>query len=114
MKSLVAIVTVVLTVIIASAADVTSPPSGTPKRDSAASRVQVTLISDGETWVSITNVQVPEKFRVKHITLPPGDYEVIGRRIRYRDVEKTFRVRSGEAINTLTVICTVSADSRAR
>ena len=113
MKSLVALVALAAAVSVAHAADVTPAPSGTPKRDPSAPRVQITLISDGETWVSIANVQQPAKFQKRTVSLPPGDYEVVGRRKGYRDVEKSLPVRSGEAPKTMTIICTVSADSRA-
>ena len=112
MKSLFAAVAVGLSAMCAQAADVKPAPSDTPKRDSEARGVRVRLISDGQTWVSITKVQQPAQFQQKSVTLPPGDYEIVGRRRGYRDVENVLQVRSGEQ-PTLTIICTVSAGSRA-
>ena len=93
----------------AFAAEVPAAPARPSARDTAASRVQVTLISDDETWVSITNVQAPAKFQTKKVSLAPGDYEVIGRRRGYRDVQMRLQVRSGTAPQALKVICTVSS-----
>ena len=112
MRSLFAAVAVGLSALLAHAAEVKPAPFDTPKRESEVTGVQVRLISDGRTWVSITKVQQPAQFQQKTVTLPPGDYEIVGRRKGYRDVENVLRVRSGEQ-PTLTIICTVSADSRA-
>jgi hypothetical protein len=108
MRSLFAVIAVAGVMILGQAADVKPAPSETQKGGPTASVAQVTLTSDGETWVSITNVQQPAKFQSRKVNLPPGNYQVIGRRRGYRDVEKSFRVRGGEAF-TLTIICTVSA-----
>jgi tetratricopeptide (TPR) repeat protein len=72
--------------------------------------VDVTFISDGNTWVSITNIRQPEKFDgSKIMKLLPGDYVVLGRRKGYRDVALTLHVRGDAPPPTLTVICTESA-----
>lgn len=81
--------------------------SETPARAAPTSKVVVTVKSDGNTWVSITNVAQPEKFKSKTFSLSPGDYTVMGRRKGYRDVEHQLRVRADEAPGLLTVICTV-------
>ena len=112
MKSLFAAVAVGVFVMCAQAAEVKPAPADTPKPDAEAAGVQVRLVSDGQTWVSITKVQQPAQFQQKTVTLPPGDYEIVGRRRGYRDVQNLLRVRSGEQ-PTLTIICTVSSDSRA-
>ena len=72
--------------------------------------VDVTFKSDGDTWVQITNCRQPEKFQTNTIKILPGDYEVIGRRRGYRDVQMTLQVRNGNIPPVVTVICTVSSD----
>jgi RNA polymerase sigma factor (sigma-70 family) len=74
--------------------------------------VPVTLISDGQTWVSITNARQPEKFTSVTVKLLPGNYQIVGRRKSFRDVEIPLVVRSGMSIAPITVICTVTFDSR--
>jgi hypothetical protein len=94
------------------AADVLPAPRTPPSDGNPQSRVQVTLVSDGETWVSIPNARVPTKGPAITVSLLPGEYEVVGRRKGYRDVEKTVRVPSGSAPIRLTIICTVSWEDR--
>ncbi len=72
--------------------------------------VDVTFKSDGNTWVSINNFRQPAKFETEVIKILPGDYEVIGRRRGYRDVQMTLQVRNGAPAPTVTVMCTVSSD----
>lgn len=114
MRSLLALVMFSAGSIAAGVAAETKPAaSDSPSRGPAQPRSQVTLVSDGVTWVSITNVQPPAKFQTRTISLPPGDYEVLGRRKGYRDVRTSLHVRSGAAPGTVTVVCTESAsDSR--
>lgn len=71
--------------------------------------VEVTFRSDGETWVSITNFRTPSKFRVATMRILPGDYEVIGRRRGYRDVQMLLQVRNGTPPPVVTVACEVSS-----
>lgn len=71
--------------------------------------VDVTFRSDGNTWVQITNYRQPSKFDTEVIKILPGDYEVIGRRRGYRDVQMTLQVRNGTPPPTVTVTCNVSA-----
>lgn len=72
--------------------------------------VDVTFKSDGNTWVQITNFRQPSKFDTAVVKILPGDYEIIGRRRGYRDVQMTLQVRNGTPPPTVTVTCTVSAD----
>lgn len=72
--------------------------------------VDVTFKSDGNTWVSITNFRQPDKFDARVIKILPGDYEVIGRRKGYRDVQMLLQVRNGTPPPTVTVACNVSSD----
>ena len=72
--------------------------------------VDVTFKSDGNTWVSIQNFKQPEKIDSKVIKMLPGDYQVVGRRKGYRDVEMLLQVRNGTPPPTVTVACNVSSD----
>jgi tetratricopeptide (TPR) repeat protein len=72
--------------------------------------VDVTFKSDGNTWVSIQNFKQPEKMDSKVIKMLPGDYQVVGRRKGYRDVEMLLQVRNGTPPPTVTVACNVSSD----
>jgi tetratricopeptide (TPR) repeat protein len=72
--------------------------------------VDVTFKSDGNTWVSITNFRQPGKMDTEVIKILPGDYEVIGRRRGYRDVQMLLQVRAGTPPPVVTVTCTVSND----
>jgi tetratricopeptide (TPR) repeat protein len=72
--------------------------------------VEVTFRSDGNTWVQITNFRQPEKFDSRVIKILPGDYEVVGRRKGYRDVQMLLQVRNGTPPPVVTVACSVSAD----
>lgn len=82
-----------------------------PGRESAEASVQVTLVSDNITWVSIANIQPPKKFGALKVSLPPGDYEVIGRRKGYRDVRELLRVRAASAPSSLRIVCKESNGS---
>lgn len=72
--------------------------------------VDVTFRSDGNTWVQITNYRAPQKFDTTTIKILPGDYEVIGRRKGYRDVNMMLQVRNGAPPPVVTISCTVSSD----
>ena len=72
--------------------------------------VDVTFKSDGDTWVQITNYRQPEKFDNRVVKILPGDYEVIGRRKGYREVQMLLQVRNGTAPPVVTVSCSVSSD----
>ena len=95
---------------VAVAADVKQASPATPSRDGAEPVVQVTVISDGETWVSIAPVRVPAKGKKTVVKLPPGDYEVVGRRTGYREIHSPLQIRSGMAPISLTIICTEQAN----
>lgn len=72
--------------------------------------VEVTFKSDGNTWVQITNYRAPQKFDTLAIKILPGDYEVIGRRKGYRDVNMLLQVRNGTPPPEVTIACKVSLD----
>jgi tetratricopeptide (TPR) repeat protein len=70
--------------------------------------VDVTFKSDGDTWVSITNFRAPQKMaNAQTIKIYPGDYEVIGRRKGYREVQMLLQVRNGTPPPVVTVACNV-------
>jgi hypothetical protein len=71
--------------------------------------VDVTLISDGETFVSVTNARRPAKFINAVVSLLPGDYEIVGRRRGYRDVRTRLQVRADAPVPAVSVICTQAA-----
>ena len=70
--------------------------------------VDVTFSSDGQTWVSVTNVRAPSKFVTSAAKLLPGNYQVIGRRKCYRDVMIEIAVRNDSSLSPITVVCTVT------
>lgn len=72
--------------------------------------VDVTFKSDTNTWVSIQNYRQPEKFDARVIKMLPGDYQIVGRRKGYRDVNMLLQVRNGTTPPTVTVACNVSSD----
>jgi hypothetical protein len=69
--------------------------------------VEVTLTSDGLTWVSIANHRSPHRLSTDVVKTLPGNYEVIGRRIGYQDVVIPIQVRNGVPAPTISVTCTV-------
>ena len=69
--------------------------------------VEVTLTSDGLTWVSIVNFRSPQKFSTTLVKTLPGNYEVIGRRTGYQDVVIPLHVRNGVPAPAISVMCTV-------
>ncbi len=71
--------------------------------------VEVTFKSDGNTWVSIANFRTPSKFETSVIKMLPGDYQVVGRRKGYRDIEMLLQVRNGTTPPTVTVACNVAS-----
>jgi hypothetical protein len=73
------------------------------------STVSVVITSDEQTWVSVTNVRQPAKFKSLRLQLPPGQYEIVGRRRGYRDESRTLVLREGMPPVTLSVVCTVNS-----
>ena len=68
--------------------------------------IEVVLMSDGETYVSITNARAPAQFTHSMVKLLPGDYEVVGRRRGYRDASLLLQVRTDAPAPVVTVACT--------
>lgn len=69
----------------------------------------VSLLSDGVTLVSISNVRPPAQFTTLSVKLMPGDYEVVGRRAGFREVRIPLQVRGGMPPPVLSVVCSVPA-----
>lgn len=67
--------------------------------------VEVTLVSDGQTWVSIRLVRPPEKLTTAKVSIQPGNYEVVGRRSGYGDVVVPISVRADEAPREVKIVC---------
>ena len=96
-------------VLVGHSAVVDPRASDHPAQVEAQAMVPVTITSDTETWVSIENVFAPAKFASKKVTLPPGDYEVVGRRKGFRDVRHVLQIRPGTRPTELRIVCTESA-----
>jgi len=73
--------------------------------------IDITFVSDEKTWVSITNFRMLGKMSQEVVSLPPGDYEVIGRRKNFQDVMLLLKVRPQMSTNVVSVICKTRADS---
>lgn len=67
--------------------------------------LQVTLLSDLETQVTVYRVGALGQFQEKVLELTPGDYVAVGSRDGFRDVRAEFRVRPGNPPQPVTVIC---------
>ena len=72
--------------------------------------VEVTIVSDGLTWVTVVNFRAPEKITARSVPLSPGNYRVKGQRKGYRDVVFDLVVRSGQPVAPLRVVCTEPAE----
>ena len=69
--------------------------------------MEIEIISDGLTWVEISNHHQPTRFNTNTVKILPGNYTVIGRRTGFRDVEFPVQLRNGMGPVSLTVVCTV-------
>jgi eukaryotic-like serine/threonine-protein kinase len=67
--------------------------------------VQLNMISDDATEVSIPSIGVFGSFGRREIRLKPGTYSVIGTRDGYRAVHQEFTVEPGQQSVTITVTC---------
>jgi hypothetical protein len=68
--------------------------------------VQLNMISDNATEVSIPSLGEFGSFGRREIRLQPGTYTVIGTRGGYRPVQLEFTVEPGQQSVTITVTCT--------
>lgn len=69
--------------------------------------VDMALLSDGVTFVSIAGHRPPARFVSQTVKLLPGNYEVVGRRPGFREVRTLIVVRSDVPAPVATVACTV-------
>ena len=67
--------------------------------------VGISFISDGKTWVTISNYKLLGKFKEESVKILPGDYEILGRRKGFVDVLLLLPVRAGSPPPTVTVVC---------
>jgi hypothetical protein len=70
------------------------------------SPVHVSVISDGDTDVTIADIGQLGAFGRRDIDLKPGYYVVIGTRARYREVRRDITVAPGEENATINITCT--------
>lgn len=71
--------------------------------------VEVTFKGDGRTWVSIGAFKMLGQIETATIRIVPGDYQIIGRRKGYRDVNMLLQVRNGTPPPLVTVTCAIPA-----
>jgi tetratricopeptide (TPR) repeat protein len=74
--------------------------------DIAREPVRVQLTSDNSTLVSVMQVGDLGMFQVRQLSLPPGQYTVIGRREGFRDVRYVLELAPGQRETALSVQCT--------
>jgi hypothetical protein len=72
--------------------------------------VDVTIKSDGKTWVSIANFRAPKQFETESFRILPGNYLVRGMRKGYQDVLLTLQVRAGTQLPVVNVVCQYASD----
>ncbi len=71
--------------------------------------VEVTLISDNRTYVTIQGVRLLGRFDRTSVPIMPGNYEVIGRRRGYSDVREMIQVRGGDTQPAITIVANTRA-----
>jgi tetratricopeptide (TPR) repeat protein len=71
----------------------------------AATPIDVTLVSDNLTEVTVYRVDTLGTFSSRELTLKPGQYTAIGARRGYRDVRKQFTVLPGRDNGPIEIIC---------
>ncbi len=71
----------------------------------ATNPVPVTLLSDGQTQVTIFHVGRLGTFKNRTIALRPGKYILSGTRPGYRDVRVEFRVEAGKSHLPISITC---------
>ena len=73
--------------------------------DLASTPIDITLISDDVTIVTVYRVGELGVFTNMEVSLKPGSYTAVGHRVGYRDVRTNFSVLPGAANDPITVIC---------
>ena len=71
----------------------------------AGTPVAVSLLSDGETDISIYHIGQLGAFTRQQLELLPGTYTVVGSRAGYRDIRKQLSVTPGKQGASLTIRC---------
>ncbi|HUF71694.1 MAG TPA: hypothetical protein VMR74_02225, partial [Gammaproteobacteria bacterium] len=71
----------------------------------ASTPVNVTLVSDSATEVTLYRVGNLGTFATRELELKPGEYTAVGARRGYRDVRETFTVLPGRENRPVTVVC---------
>ncbi len=71
----------------------------------AATPLEVELVSDGETQVTVFRVGRLGSFERRELELRPGTYTVMGSRVGYRDVRIDFRVAPEIELEPIVVRC---------
>lgn len=69
-------------------------------------QIDVRIVSNGKTYVSMTGVFPPEKTYSKELSLFPDVYKLKGTRKGYRTVEKSIQINSSLAGTEITLQCT--------
>jgi eukaryotic-like serine/threonine-protein kinase len=64
------------------------------------------LSSDNSTQMSILRYGTLGSFVTRELTLPPGQYTVVGTREGYRDVRHELQLAPGQKLIELQVLCT--------
>ncbi len=68
--------------------------------------VTVSIASDGDTLVTILRIGELGRFAERSVSLPPGEYVVVGTRPGYREVRRPLQVRPGAAAPPIRIACT--------
>ena len=66
--------------------------------------VQVSLVSDNRTYVTIQNLRLLRRFEKTSVAMLPGNYEFIGRRRGYQDVREVVRIRGDDNMQPITIV----------
>jgi tetratricopeptide (TPR) repeat protein len=69
--------------------------------------VEVSFVGDGKTWVQITNYRLLGQIDSLKVKILPGDYEIVGRRKGFKDVQMLLQVRNGSTPPLVTVSCQI-------
>lgn len=72
--------------------------------DSRAVTYPVTILSDGNTHITIVKTGIIGEVKTKTINLADGSYDVVGSRVGYKTKQLTLKVGSGLS-NQLTMVC---------
>ena len=74
--------------------------------DIALKPISVTLVSDSRTDVTMYKVGHLGSFASHQLSLRPGTYALVGRRLGYRDVRKEITVAHGVPLDPVSITCT--------